>query len=758
MARLVRSKTRGRPKGTGFKTTLSSRKLRQSKSQSQLSVMSISSGSEGDEYLGKEKRRPATRVRGGRATRAAAQKRVNYSDVLAPEDMLDDESEEDPIQLGKRKRSSSSRSVPSKTRKLLRGPRRPDPDSVTLSRRSGRNMGRSLDMREVGEEDIPETALANSVARYTVAKEAFKELPSDDDFRLRHLQFCDICKEEDEDELRGMLIFCQGCTSAFHQKCLGPRTGREHLVTKIGPKDFVLQCRRCVGVARHKDPLAPDQGLCLSCHEPGSSTTAFRERKTAKDEQKEREDNGGEDPITDVLTDLINNSKHVLFRCTKCYRACHMHHLPPRDRILADMEEEAIADARFEEYSIDWQCKDCVDVPGEVENLVAWRPTNIDRYEPGHTTDVIEEDAKEYLVKWKKMSYFKVRWMPGAWVWGVAAPVTLKAFAKKDSMMNLPKMTTEEAVPEDYLRVDIVFDVEYTNIVNAPSEKIAKARIKEVRKVYVKFKGLGYEDAVWTEPPSPEHPERWTDFKVAYEDWVMGSYICLPTKYTINSHLNKVRAQDFGSKLALKSQPESLTGGELMEYQMEGLNWLYYQWFKRKNAILADEMGLGKTIQVIGFLAALKQVHDCWPFLVVVPNSTCPNWRREIKQWAPSLRVVTYYGTARAKKLAMDHELFPKGGKDLRCHVVVTSYEAAQDTDFRSKFRGIHWQGLIVDEGQRLKNDKTLLYGAMDALRFPFKLLLTGKQPSIITVLLSDRMQAHLYRTMLGSCSISCSF
>ena len=33
------------------------------------------------------------------------------------------------------------------------------------------------------------------------------------------------------------------------------------------------------------------------------------------------------------------------------------------------------------------------------ESLVAWRPTNMDRYESDQTTDVIEEDAKEYLAK-----------------------------------------------------------------------------------------------------------------------------------------------------------------------------------------------------------------------------------------------------------------------------------------------------------------------------------------------------------------------
>jgi superfamily II DNA or RNA helicase len=38
----------------------------------------------------------------------------------------------------------------------------------------------------------------------------------------------------------------------------------------------------------------------------------------------------------------------------------------------------------------------------------------------------------------------------------------------------------------------------------------------------------------------------------------------------------------------------------------------------------------------------------------------------------------------------------------------------------------VTWQGLIVDEGQRLKNDKTLLYSALGQLKAPFRILLTG--------------------------------
>jgi SNF2 family DNA or RNA helicase len=46
----------------------------------------------------------------------------------------------------------------------------------------------------------------------------------------------------------------------------------------------------------------------------------------------------------------------------------------------------------------------------------------------------------------------------------------------------------------------------------------------------------------------------------------------------------------------IEAQPDNLTGGQLREYQIEGLNWLYKLYQANLNGILADEMGLGKTI------------------------------------------------------------------------------------------------------------------------------------------------------------------
>lgn len=64
---------------------------------------------------------------------------------------------------------------------------------------------------------------------------------------------------------------------------------------------------------------------------------------------------------------------------------------------------------------------------------------------------------------------------------------------------------------------------------------------------------------------------------------------------------------------------------KLHDHQLLGLNWLALMRSRTLNSILADEMGLGKTIQVIAFLAYLKEnelVLPGYPHLVVVPSST----------------------------------------------------------------------------------------------------------------------------------------
>ncbi|EMD93235.1 hypothetical protein COCC4DRAFT_165235 [Bipolaris maydis ATCC 48331] len=591
-------------------------------------------------------------------------------------------------------------------------------------RQSDRATRATNNMQEAGMDDIYRSDSEPKVAaqKMSVVREVFAKLPRNHPFRGRHAEGCEVCFDGPN---VAPLIYCQGCSFAYHKNCLGNRSTRDHLVTKIGDEDFVLQCKRCIGFYKMKDATAPDLSRCQDCAVSGASCHPFRSRKTTQQEMKEREENDGYDPVVDVRSELINNANNVLFRCTKCSRAWHYHHLPPISPYAMDVsrDDEELADERFREYSRKWLCKECDETNDrKVGAIVAWRPSDVESYRPGIPCERICEDNKQYLIKWENKSYFQAAWHSGAWTWGVTAGIQRKAFFKREEG---PKMHTTDAIPEEYLRIDIVLDIKYTSYVEIRSEEIDKARIKEVDQALIKYKGLGYEDAVWESVPTPEDGDRWLDFVTAYNDWVAGRYVKCPKQSALKARLDKVRSTPFAT-LEREKQPDNLVGGELMKYQLEGLNWLYYKWYDQKNAILADEMGLGKTIQVVAFMATLVQEHSCFPFLIVVPNSTCANWRREIKQWAPSLRVVAYFGSAKAREMAYKYEMYPNNAKDLRCHVVVTSYEAAADDSCRRFFRSVNWVSLIVDEGQRLKNDKSQLYSALTAVRVPFRLLLTG--------------------------------
>jgi hypothetical protein len=62
-------------------------------------------------------------------------------------------------------------------------------------------------------------------------------------------------------------------------------------------------------------------------------------------------------------------------------------------------------------------------------------------------------------------------------------------------------------------------------------------------------------------------------------------------------------------KEEVTAQPDTLVGGTLRRYQMEGLQWLVSLYNNRLSGVLADEMGLGKTIQIVALIAYLMEVH-----------------------------------------------------------------------------------------------------------------------------------------------------
>ncbi|WRT65569.1 uncharacterized protein IL334_002514 [Kwoniella shivajii] len=176
----------------------------------------------------------------------------------------------------------------------------------------------------------------------------------------------------------------------------------------------------------------------------------------------------------------------------------------------------------------------------------------------------------------------------------------------------------------------------------------------------------------------------------------------------------------------IQTQPSSLSEGTILkDYQLLGVNWLNLLYSKKIGCILADEMGLGKTIQVISFIAHLKEKGIKGPHMIFVPASTLENWTREFDRFAPSVDVQTYYGS-QAERASLRDDL-KRRFRSGRLEVVLASYTQVAAPDDLSFFRKkIEFETCVYDEGHKLKSCTTKAYSDLLSIKPKWRLLLTG--------------------------------
>src|SRR5262249_8754160 len=115
----------------------------------------------------------------------------------------------------------------------------------------------------------------------------------------------------------------------------------------------------------------------------------------------------------------------------------------------------------------------------------------------------------------------------------------------------------------------------------------------------------------------------------------------------------------------------------------------------RHSALLADEMGLGKTMQAILALRLLFQERWIRTALVVCPKTLVDNWLIELKAWAPDLPVEVIAGDVDARQCSWRISTAP---------LKIVNYEVlCRDLDIVTGF-GIHFDVVVLDEAQRIKN------------------------------------------------------
>lgn len=97
--------------------------------------------------------------------------------------------------------------------------------------------------------------------------------------------------------------------------------------------------------------------------------------------------------------------------------------------------------------------------------------------------------------------------------------------------------------------------------------------------------------ATYDTPPAVTDTAAYDAFRKAWRGYTKGLKTIIPilTSQEVAARQAKKKFQN------IRSQPSCVVGGTLLDFQMQGLNWLYSQWCKDTPCILADDMGLGKT-------------------------------------------------------------------------------------------------------------------------------------------------------------------
>ena len=153
----------------------------------------------------------------------------------------------------------------------------------------------------------------------------------------------------------------------------------------------------------------------------------------------------------------------------------------------------------------------------------------------------------------------------------------------------------------------------------------------------------------------------------------------------------------------------------LRPYQISGYAWLNLMAELGLGACLADDMGLGKTLEVLTFLENLRKQNHKAKILLIVPASLLCNWENEAEKFTPKLPLHILHGRPK-------EELEKELETSLR-FLNVTTYATAMGLEGLQK---IHWDAVILDEAQAIKNPDTKQTKAIKKLTTDLRIVMTG--------------------------------
>lgn len=177
--------------------------------------------------------------------------------------------------------------------------------------------------------------------------------------------------------------------------------------------------------------------------------------------------------------------------------------------------------------------------------------------------------------------------------------------------------------------------------------------------------------------------------------------------------------------------PSSLKTTTLYPHQEQGIHWLQSSWAEgMPGVLLADDMGLGKTLQVLTFLAWLKEqmetgAQDEKPFLIVAPTGLLKNWEKEEKTHLLSPGLGTLIRAYGKDLKALEEQGSYHRTQALReADWVLTTYETLRDRI--QNFLPVDWAVVAFDEAQKIKNPASRMTDMAKSLQTDFTVAITG--------------------------------
>jgi chromodomain-helicase-DNA-binding protein 1 len=92
---------------------------------------------------------------------------------------------------------------------------------------------------------------------------------------------------------------------------------------------------------------------------------------------------------------------------------------------------------------------------------------------------------------------------------------------------------------------------------------------RTITEYLIKWKGLAYEDCTY------ETINDLTNYQHLIDNYLDREQLSSISRNKVSTALQKNKRKKFE---IFEKQPNWITGGELRDYQLEGLNWLIYSW------------------------------------------------------------------------------------------------------------------------------------------------------------------------------------